>query len=222
MISAGNDILRILFLLLFSAVLLMEFCYCIGFAEELEETNIKQEILSGKENSEVDREISDLLPRKRECVSMVNAIVIDLILPGGGHFYTGKYYYGTGFALLKVIGGCLLYHYYDQWKEKRSDYYSSKTGDKINGNNPRILQNNGSNGSELIQKEKLDYDRSAQNLTFTVIANAALYLSSLFLTYSSVKKINESSIPTFEFSYSSNRLYAKREEIVSFTFNFRI
>ena len=65
-------------------------------------------------NSSVEssNDIVDITPRSSEGVSMAAAITLDLVVPGGGHFYLGHIGYGTGFLFLKAASIYLIYHFF--------------------------------------------------------------------------------------------------------------
>lgn len=139
--------------------------------------------------------------RDRE-VSMANALLLDLAVPGGGHFYTGATGAGVTFATLKVIGAFAVYYCYRDWKYRRSLYRAARRANDEIDPAHRIEFEDPDGGYMSADDYEKEYDRAAQRITFAVLANAVLYSASLLSVWHRVNGLNENAIPTFDFQYS--------------------
>ncbi len=153
-------------------------------------------------------EIDERIPSVKTGHSYIKVFALDLLVPGGGHFYQENYYTGAVFASLKVLGGCALYYYFHKINVKRDVYHDS--------------QSDPASSEKDILGNKRDYEKAHQHVAFAVLGNAALYLTSLFVSYSSLKSVNENSIPTFELKYSSNGILTGDNKEIIVRFNLRI
>ena len=146
--------------------------------------------------------INNLTPQGGEKVSLRKALLLDLLVPGGGHFYTGNTGFGITFASLKVIGLWSLYYCYSDWKYRRSLYYSARDANESMDPDHRLYFEDPDGGYKTVDEYERDYDRAAQRITFAVLANVLVYASSMIFTYYHVVRINENAVPTFEIQYS--------------------
>ncbi len=197
----NNHILILLFISLF----LIANDYALAIDGDFDNT-IKS-AKPGNDSSSV-YEIDERIPRVRTGYSYIKVFAFDLLIPGGGHFYQENYYTGAVFASLKVLGGCALYYYYHKINVKRDVYHDS--------------QSDPSSSEKDILNNKRDFERAHQHVAFAVLGNAALYLTSLFVSYSSLKSVNENSIPTFELKYSYNGIFTSDNKEIIVRFNLRI
>ncbi len=169
-----------------------------------------KDIVEKKSASEDDdKGIRDIAPRKKQKISVAEALAVDLALPGGGALYYKNYYYGAGFAALKIAGIYGIYYYYKDWEFKRSLYYSARRANNSMDPDHELQFKVPGGGYKTVRELKQDYDRSAQRITFSVIATTAVYAASLLFTWHEVDKMNESAIPTFEIAYSCDRLESR-------------
>ncbi|MDY6935499.1 MAG: hypothetical protein SVZ03_14895 [Spirochaetota bacterium] len=176
----------------------------------------KQKLESGNSLTEID----DIIPITRDRISHTKAFALDLLLPGGGHFYIRNYYMGAIFGIIKVLGGYYIYYGYRDWKDKRSEYNNSR---RVYEYSEFLKMNDYTYAASFeAEKNKRDYDRAAQRITFIVLANTSVYISSLLLTYYNIRKINEKSIPTFELHYGLGKFDALGDNSLFIRFNFRI
>ena len=141
-------------------------------------------------------------PATGRSVSMTEALLLDTVVPGGGHFYTGNYNTGYVFIALKLFGGYLIYYTYRDWKYRGSLYRAAReANDNFDPDHELEFKDPGG-GYSSVEEYRRDYDRAAQRISFSVIANVAVYAVSLMMTYQAVKKINTEALPTFEIHYS--------------------
>ena len=135
---------------------------------------------------------------QNEDISLFNTIAIDIVVPGGGHFYRGSYITGAVFALLKSGGAWLCYYYYREWEYSRSLYFSAKKANKsIDPDHELYFA--GPNGSYKTVKEyRREYDAAAQRITFAVVGNAVIYAVSVLINYHAVNSANEKNMPSFD------------------------
>ncbi|HPA74004.1 MAG TPA: hypothetical protein PKY31_17155, partial [Spirochaetota bacterium] len=85
-----------------------------------------QEDAAGSPNGGGRAEMRDLRPSVRERVSMPAVLLLDLAVPGGGHFYMGNEYTGYTFLALKILGAYSVYYCYHDWKYRRSLYRAAR------------------------------------------------------------------------------------------------
>jgi hypothetical protein len=171
---------------------------------------------------EDDQGIRDITPLKKEKISVAEAMAVDLAIPGGGALYYKDYYFGIGFAALKIAGAYLIYYSYRDWEFRRSLYYSARAANQSMDPNHELQFKVPGGGYKTVEELKHDYDRAAQRITFSAIATAAVYAASLLVTYSKVEKINESAVPSFEISCSCDRLIDNHGGIIELRFTYRI
>lgn len=148
----------------------------------------------------------DLQPSRRENVSMPAVLLLDLAVPGGGHFYLGNEYAGYSFLALKALGAYTVYYCYRDWQYRRSLYRAARRANEQMDPEHALEFEDPHGGYNTVEEFRRDYDRAAQRITFSVIANVAVYAVSLMITYQAVKKINTESLPTFELQYSCANL----------------
>ncbi len=129
-------------------------------------------------------EVDSRIPKMKQGQSYLKVMSIDLLVPGGGHFYLGNYYSGAAFAGLKLAGIFSLYYFYNELGEKRDGYHSA--------------QADPSAGDNQIERHKREYERAHQHTAFAVIGTAAVYISSLIFNYSDISLFNDRAIPAFD------------------------
>ena len=156
-----------------------------------------------RKNTDAPRgEARDLVPAVREEISMPALLMLDLAVPGGGHFYLGNEYAGYSFLALKVLGAYSIYYCYRDWQYRRSLYRAARRANAQIDPDHALEFEDPNGGYNTVEEFRRDYDRAAQRITFSVLANVAVYAVSLMMTYQAVKKINTESLPTFELQYS--------------------
>lgn len=156
-----------------------------------------------RKNSDGNRgEVRDLVPAVREEISLPAVLMLDLAVPGGGHFYLGNDYAGYSFLALKVLGAYSVYYCYRDWQYRRSLYRAARRANAQIDPDHALEFEDPNGGYNTVEEFRRDYDRAAQRITFSVLANVAVYAVSLMMTYQAVKKINTESLPTFELQYS--------------------
>lgn len=193
--------------------------FLLGLFLTLSGGNIQAESASGARSEEFLR---DITPEQDTGISMTTALTLDLVVPGGGHFYVGNMYTGYFFAGAKLFAAYLIYFSYRDWIYRKSLYRAAKKANaEIDPNHELEFENPGG-GYSTVDEFRRDYDRAAQRITFSVLGTAALYTASLLLTYHSVKKINERRIPTFEIGYSCGIIGHSREDVITISFNGRL
>ena len=165
-------------------------------------------VRSGITEKKSGTEIDDRIPQINPGHSYLKGLSIDLLVPGGGHFYLGNYYSGALFAGLKIIGVLSLYYYYNDLEKKRDNYNS--------------IRQDPSAGTDKIEGDKLEYERAHQHVAFAVIGTAAAYLSSLIFNYTDLKIFNEKSIPAFDYKYSLDRGSSGGDQEFFFVFKLRV
>jgi len=161
-----------------------------------------QEDAAGSPNGGGRAEMRDLRPSVRERVSMPAVLLLDLAVPGGGHFYMGNEYTGYTFLALKILGAYSVYYCYHDWKYRRSLYRAARRANAEIDPDHALEFEDPHGGYNTVEEYRRDYDRAAQRITFSVIANVAVYAASLVMTYQAVKKNNDDALPTFELQYS--------------------
>ena len=166
--------------------------------------------------------IDNIVPQEGERISYFTVFALDLAVPGGGHFYINNYYLGLSFAVLKLFGLYSIYYFYNDWEYKRSLYYAAKRADESVDPNHNLEFKDPDGGYKSVKEYRRDYDRAAQNITFAVLANVVLYVSSLTFLYFNVKELNERSYPLFEFQYNRAKFEDITDDIYSFSFVYRI
>lgn len=159
----------------------------------------KEERKNGDQNR---GEVQDLVPAVREEVSMPAVLLLDLAVPGGGHFYLGDDKTAYTFLALKVLGAYTIYYCYRDWQYRGSLYRAARRANAEIDPDHALEFEDPNGGYNTVEEFRRDYDRAAQRITFSVLANVAVYAVSLMMTYQAVKKINTESLPTFELQYS--------------------
>jgi hypothetical protein len=166
--------------------------------------------------------VRDIIPQQQEKISVVEAMAVDLAIPGGGALYYKNYYFGISFAALKIAGAYLIYYSYRDWEFRRSLYYSARAANRSLDPAHELLFKVPGGGYKTVKELEHDYDRAAQRITFAAVATAAVYAASLLVTYSKVEKINESAVPSFEISCSCDRLIDNQGGSIELRFTYRI
>ncbi|PKL39710.1 MAG: hypothetical protein CVV44_05675 [Spirochaetae bacterium HGW-Spirochaetae-1] len=141
-------------------------------------------------------------PVKKSQISMPLLLGLDLLVPGGGHFYRGSYIMGGTFLTLKVAGAWSIYYFYKDWQYIRSLYFSAKKANAEIDPDHELLFKDPRGGYKTVKEFKRDYDSAAQNMTFTVVANVVVYGVSLAINYMYGTEYNEDRTPLFSFYYS--------------------
>lgn len=163
---------------------------------------------SGTAEERSGAEIDDRALQVKSGHSCLKVLSIDLLIPGGGHFYLGNYYSGALFAGLKITGAFALYYFYNDLEKKRDEYHS--------------IQDDSSAGKNQIEGQRREYESAHENVMFAAIGTAAVYLSSLIFNYADLKIFNERSIPAFEYKYSLDPGTSGRGHEFFFAFNLRV
>ena len=166
--------------------------------------------------------IENIVPEKGERLSLFNAMALDVAVPGGGHFYTGNHYWGLTFVALKLLGAYSIYYFYHDWRYRRSLYYSAKRANENIDPYHELEFDDPEGGYKTVEEYRREYDKAAQQITFAVIANVAIYAASLVLVYFNIKEINERSIPSFEIQYSCDKINGVGEGVFSLSYIIRI
>lgn len=141
-------------------------------------------------------------PVKKSQISMPLLLGLDLLVPGGGHFYRGSYIMGGTFLTLKVAGAWSIYYFYKDWQYVRSLYISAKKANAEIDPDHELLFEDPRGGFKTVREFKREYDSAAQNITFTVVATAVVYGVSLAINYIYGTEYNEDRTPLFSFYYS--------------------
>jgi len=184
----------------------------------------KRALLSGEQNKKAaepalrksgKHEIEDLNPSAGEEVSLFMALTLDVTVPGGGHFYTGDYYWGITFCALKLLGVYSVYYFYQEWQFRRSLYNSSKRANEEMDPSHDLEFEDPEGGHKTVEEFRREYDAAAQRITFAILATLAVYTTSAILVYFKVKRINEKVIPTFPLQVNSTIIPDTREDILS-------
>lgn len=129
-------------------------------------------------------------------VSVWKALAWD-ILPGGGHIYTSHYEYAFVFASLKISGAYAMYYCYNYWNYRASLYRSAKKANEQLDPTHELLFKDPEAGYKTVKEFGYAYDRAAHYFTLSIIANAAIYVTSWLFTWYHVQKINENRQPTY-------------------------
>jgi hypothetical protein len=156
----------------------------------------------GKKNGRIPRwsEIEPRSPSRRNGVSLPEALAVDFLVPGGGAFYHENYYAGGLFAAAKLGCAYSIWYFYKEWDFRRSLYYSARKANRSIDPGHDLLFKVPGEGYKTVEEIRHDYDRAAQNITFAVFGTAAVYAVSLVYTWVQVEKINEKTVPTFDFA----------------------
>jgi hypothetical protein len=169
-----------------------------------------------------DRPVDNLLPQNENGPSMTAAVAMDLAVPGGGHFYLENYYTGAVFASLKVIGAFSVYYYYRDWKLRKSLYQAARRANELIDPTHDLEFHDPGGGYKTVAEFKRDYDRAAQHITLSFIGTAAVYIVSLVMTCNNIIKINEKTVPTFDYQYSCDTMLNRPEGIFRVRYTFRM
>ncbi len=180
------------------------------------------EVLEPFRGTENKKEIDNLIPEGKERVSLVSAITLDIVIPGGGHFYTGNYYQGLTFMALKLLGAYSIYYFYQDWRYSRSLYYASRRANESIDPYHELEFQDPDGGYKTVEEYRREYDKAVQRITFAVIATAAIYITSVIFVYFDVKEINERAVPTFDLQYSCDEINGTIEGIISISYTVRI
>ncbi|MGB4268624.1 MAG: hypothetical protein WBK20_05520 [Spirochaetota bacterium] len=145
--------------------------------------------------------------KKDEPVSLWKALAWD-VLPGGGHMYTGDYEYAAVFASLKISGVYAIYYYYNYWQYRGSLYRSAKKANEAIDPYHDLLFKDPEGGYKTVKEFGYAYDRAAHYFTLSILANAAIYITSWLFTWYHVQEINETRQPTYtgfnQFSFTTD------------------
>lgn len=166
-------------------------------------------------------EIENLTPRAGEEVSLFMALTLDVTVPGGGHFYTGDYYWGITFCALKLLSVYSVYYFYNEWQFRRSLYNASKRADEEMDPSHELEFEDPDGGYKTVEEFRREYDAAAQRITFAIVATLAVYTTSAILVYFNVKRINEKKVPTFPLQVNRTFVPDIGEEIFSLCYTRR-
>jgi len=133
-----------------------------------------------------DSPVGDMIPRTKEKVSVSTAMILD-VLPGGGHFYLGNYGYGATFGLLKVGAAASTWYFYSQWQDSKSKYRRAP--------------------ADQAGSYKLQSDRAAQRMTFSIIGSVVVQAASWLKVYSDCQDRNADSYPVFDLGFRDDNIY---------------
>jgi hypothetical protein len=136
-----------------------------------------------------------LAPVRAPEKSLSTALFLDIAVPGGGHFYTGDTYTGVAFAALKAAGAYMIYYCYADWKYRRSLYRASRRANENIDPGHSLEFEDPEGGYMTVDDYRRGYDRAAQRFTFSILANAALYVVSAAFVWYRVAEINENAVP---------------------------
>lgn len=210
-------LIPLLFYFIFPPFSSTNFAFAQGNDIRYEKIGVDKRGVSG-----LEYDIDDRIPEAGEHISYLNYIVIDLVIPGGGHFFRNNRFLGFAFAVLKVVGAFSIYYYYMDVRDRRSLYYSSMRRYEVVNVEYSLDPQQQEEMYKTVQGYKRDYDRALQHVSFSVFGNIAIYLSSLLITYLNIKKMNENSLPTFELLFSYNIISHCEGDVFNFKFNYRI
>jgi hypothetical protein len=162
----------------------------------------RQRTKSASDEAGKNIEVYDVIPAKEEKVSMATVLALDFFVPGGGHYYLNNYYMGVTFGLLKV--GCIysIYYFYQDWKFRKSLYHSAKKANETMDPAHVLYFKDPDGGYTTAAGLKRGYDRAVQKITFSAIATAVVFMTSLVINYVNVSKINEKGMPSFEIQHA--------------------
>lgn len=177
----------------FIAILLISIFFAVGVRAQ---TNL--------DNDPKTISMYDVEPIKSEGISLSTALLMDLIIPGGGHFYTNNIYVGYLFASLKLFSIYCIYYSYREWIYRRSLYSSAQHANEQIDPLHELEFELPEGGYNTVEEFHRDYDRAAQKITFSVLGTVVVYVVSGIVVYHNVQKINIQRIPTFEVSYAGN------------------
>lgn len=172
------------------------------------ELRTKRKRKSQKSTVSRKKEIDNIIPRKKSGLSAFNAMGLDVLIPGGGHFYTNSYSRGMFFATIKIAGAYSMYYFYREWRYFQSQYQDSKR--------------DAGSDTNTVEESQWEYDRSVQKLTLAIIVNVAIYVVSCTVLYHSVKDYNQRTIPTFDVNYSSVKRDGVSEGLMQAMYSIRI
>lgn len=223
-------IIYILFLLAFPAGLdfLQEKAYAYDADYKnagLSEDHGKREkaLMTGKKDpGNFSGEIRNIEPLKSDGISIMGALALDLVIPGGGCLYYKNYYYGAFFAALKLASVYSIYYFYNDRRYRASLYFSAKKANEAIDPYHKLYFKSPGGSYKSVSDYKHDYDRASQNIVFSVISCVLVYSASLLLTYSYVKNFNDRAIPAFEFSFFNDKNIQSYGYNIAVCYNYRI
>mgnify|MGYP001553685678 CR=1 FL=1 len=134
--------------------------------------------------------------------SYFKTLTLDLLIPGGGHYYRGDNYLGTTFLFLKLTGLTSIAYFYTDYKYTQSKYRAAKNANESLDEYHDLKFKDSKGRYKSVRDYKREYDRSSRNLSFAVSGTIIIYMTSLLLNYYYIHEQNSKSIPTFEFDYS--------------------
>jgi hypothetical protein len=133
-----------------------------------------------------ESQVSEKIPRIKEKVSVSTAMILDLA-PGGGHFYLGNYGYGATFGLLKVGAAASTWYFYSDWQNSKTKYRRASSDQAVS--------------------YKLQSDRAAQRMTFSIIGCIVIQAASWLKVYSDCQDRNADSYPVFDVGFRDDKIY---------------
>jgi hypothetical protein len=172
--------------------------------------------------TEDEKEIDNLIPEGKERISLGTAITLDIVIPGGGHFYTGNYYQGLTFIALKLLGAYSIYYFYQDWRYSRSLYYASRRANESIDPYHELEFQDPDGGYKTVEEYRREYDKAVQRITFAIIATATIYITSVIFVYFDVKEINERAVPTFDLQYSCDKINGSIDGVISISYTLRM
>ncbi len=164
--------------------------------------------------------VDDLIPEQRDSLSLPLLLGLDLLVPGGGHFYRGSYWVGGGFVLFKALGAWSIYHFYRKWDYNRSLYNAAKKANENIDPDHQLLFLTPGGDYRSVKDLKHSYDSAAQKITFAVVANVLLYSASLIINYAAYRRDSEESFPTFTISLATT--VSESDMVISLGYTYRM
>lgn len=125
-------------------------------------------------------------------LSYFQAVSMDLLIPGGGHFYSDKVYEGIFWTVLKGLGGYAIYINRLNYRNKKNELRRAQNFDLNSSANGDI--------SDLRRKT----ERASLHLWFAVFGQMSLFTISLFRTASHVSEFNRKFLPEFKLTFDQD------------------
>lgn len=156
-------------------------------------------------------------PEKKESISTMGIVAIDLLIPGGGFFYRGEHIHGTVFAVLKISSLYSLYYFYHDYKYRDSLYRSAKRANAAADPGHVLYFKDPDGGYKSVYEFKMDRERSAENIVLTAAANVFIYAVSVVLNLEGIEPESGGAIPSFNYALSIDEGVSEQVFTLKFT-----
>ena len=155
------------------------------------------DVYSAVFNAEGNR-IVDVLPQKHQLVSPLQAVGMDLVLPGSGMLMFEKYYWSAGYAIAKA--GSIYYAYYTirDYQFARSLEHSARARQNREPGILKFQNPKDPSGYMSLHQIHSQTGTAALEIVFAGLLNITVFTASAVHTWMTAEAWNENAGPKFK------------------------